>query len=61
MSQELQESRSPDRFFVGRVDGKRTVFTLHSDHSICIASASPPVTVLEPAEKILSELVGLAA
>jgi hypothetical protein len=54
-----QESR-PDRFFVARIDGRQTVFVLHSDHSVCIAPTTQPVTV-EAAETILGELAGLAA
>jgi hypothetical protein len=60
-TQPISEFGGPDRFFVARVDGKETLFVVHAaDHSICIAS-SQPVTVIEPAEKILDELVGLAA
>ena len=57
----IQESRRPDRFFIARRNGQETLFVLHSDHTICIASTSQPVTALEPAHELLAELSGLAA
>jgi hypothetical protein len=53
-----RESR--DRFFVAKIDGQEKLFVLHSDHSICIASVSGLV-IVEVAEKVLSEFIGLAA
>jgi hypothetical protein len=55
-----QESRQ-DRFFVARIDGRQTMFVLHADHSICIASTTQPVTALKPVNEVLAELCGLAA
>jgi hypothetical protein len=56
------ESRRPDRFFVARIDGRETVFVLHSDHTLCIAPATQPVTSLvESAVVVLGEVSGLAA
>jgi hypothetical protein len=60
MNTEATESRRHDRFFVAQVDGKETLFALHSDHSICIAQTTQSVT-LESAETLLAELRGLAA
>jgi hypothetical protein len=57
----IQESRGPDRYFVACIDGRQTVFVLHADHSVCIAPTTQPVTVVEPTETVLGELVGLAA
>jgi hypothetical protein len=54
------ESRGPDRFFIGSIDGQQKLFVLHSDHTICIASTTQPVA-LEAAEPLLAELRGLAA
>jgi hypothetical protein len=49
-----------DRFFVARVDGQEKLFVLHADNTICITSASQPVT-LESTEQLIGELRGLAA
>jgi len=57
----VTESHGPDRFFFGQVDGKRTLFVLHWDHSIAIAPASCASQPSEPAKTLLAELVGLAA
>jgi hypothetical protein len=64
MNQELftvAESRRQDRFFVGRIDGHETMFVLHADHSVCIALATQPVTLVESCEMVLAEVSGLAA
>jgi hypothetical protein len=49
-----------DRFFVARTDGRQTMFVLHADHSVCIAPATQPVTVVESTKMVLGEMSGLA-
>jgi hypothetical protein len=57
----LPTPSSQDRFFVGNIDGRQTLFVLHAaDHSISIALLPGPVTI-EPADKLIAELSGLAA
>jgi hypothetical protein len=55
------ESRHQDRFFVARIDGCRTMFVLHADHSVCIVSTTQPVTLVESTDVVLDEMSGLAA
>ena len=51
-----QESCRQDRFVVVRIEGCQTMFVLHADHSICIASTLEPVTTaLEPANELLAD------
>ena len=41
--------------------GREAVFVLHAHHSVCIAPATQPVTIVELADVVLGEVSGLAA
>ena len=46
---------------MARIDGRQTMFVLHADHCVCIAPATQPVALVESADAVLGEVVGLAA
>ena len=54
------ESRRPDRFFVACIDGRQTMFVLHSDHTLCIATATPPVMFVESTDEVIATFRDLA-
>lgn len=54
------KTQKPDRYFVGQIDSRPTIFVLHGDNSITVTPVAPELCSIEPAENVIGSFRGLA-